>query len=163
VGKDAPAQWQNAVGLAAGAALSPSPPETTARLTPCLQTGPLSDVLQGGEARELIREYYRLRRRARSLTGSAGAMAASAAVASSGSDDPRPVREALLRWYAARHDDVPQDPADAADTIFHKWGPSAHPGERSRYACSPHRLEPRSPEQQAAAAALARPRGHCPG
>ena len=51
------------------------------------------------------------------------------------------MREAFLSWYAARHHDVPQDAADAADTILHEWGPRAHPGERSRYACSPHRIE----------------------
>jgi hypothetical protein len=27
------------------------------------------------------------------------------------------------------------------DTILHEWGPPAHPRERSRYACSPHRIE----------------------
>ena len=137
--QDALAEWQHAVGPAAGTVLSPSAPETTAQLlAPCLQTGPLSDILQGNEPRELIREYYRLRRRARSLTAAA---AGSAAAASSGGDDPGPVREAFLGWYAARHDDVPQDAADAVDTILHEWGPSAHPGERSRYACSPHRIE----------------------
>ena len=137
--EDALAEWQHAVGPAAGTALSPSPPETTARLlAPCLQTGPLSDMLQGSEPRELIREYYRLRRRALSLTAAA---AGSAASASSGGDDPGPVREAFLGWYAARHDDVPQHSADAVDTILQEWGPSAHPGERSRYACSPHRIE----------------------
>ena len=98
-------------------------------------------MLQGSEPRELIREYYRLRRRARSLTGPAGTAAASAAAASSGADDPGPVREAFLGWYAARHDDVPQDAADAVDTILDEWGPRVHPGERSRYACSPHRIE----------------------
>jgi hypothetical protein len=135
--EDALAEWQHAVGPAAGTALSPSPPETTARLlAPCLETGPLSDMLQGSEPRELIREYYRLRRRARSLTG---ATAASAAAASSGGDDPGPAREAFLGWYAARHDDVPQDTGDAVDTILQEWGPRAHPGER--YACSPHRIE----------------------
>ena len=146
--QDALAEWQHAVGPAAGTALSPSPPETTARLlAPCLETGPLSDMLQGSEPRELIREYYRLRRRARGLTGSAGATAATAAAtaaaASPGGDDPGPVREAFLSWYAARHDDVPQDAADAVDTILQEWGPRAHPdpGERSRYACSPHRIE----------------------
>ncbi len=135
--QDALAEWQHAVGPAAGTALSPSPPETTARLlAPCLETGPLSDMLQGSEPRELIREYYRLRRRARSLTSSAAA-----AAASSGGDDHGPVREAFLSWYAARHDDVPDAAADAADTILHEWGPRAQPGERSRYACSPHRIE----------------------
>ena len=70
-------------------------------------------MLQGSEPRELIREYYRLRRRARSLTSSADA-----AAASSGGDDHGPVREAFLGWYAARRDDVPDDAADAADTIL---------------------------------------------
>jgi hypothetical protein len=140
--EDALAEWQHAVGPAAGAALSPSTPETTVRLlAPCLETGPLSDMLQGSEPRELIREYYRLRRRAHSLTGPAGATAASAATASSGGGDAGPVREAFLGWYAARHYDVPQDTADAVDTILQEWGPRAHPGERSRYACSPHRIE----------------------
>ena len=27
------------------------------------------------------------------------------------------------------------------DTIVYEWGPQAHLGERSRYACSPHRIE----------------------
>jgi hypothetical protein len=142
--QDALTEWQHAVGPAAGTALSPSPPETTARLlAPWVETGPLSNLLQGSEPRELIREYYRLRRRARSLTGATAARttAASAAAASSGGDDTGPVREAFLGWYAARHDDVPQDAADAVDTILSEWGPPTHPGERSRYACSPHRIE----------------------
>src|SRR5258708_7760034 len=88
--QDALAEWQHAVGPAAGTALSPSAPETTARLlAPCLETGPLSEMLQGDEPRELIREYYRLRRRARALTGPVGATAATAA-APSGGDDPGP-------------------------------------------------------------------------
>jgi hypothetical protein len=81
------------------------------------------------------------RRRASELTGPAAATAAGAAAASFGGDDPGPAREAFLGWYAARHNDVPQDAADAVDTILYEWGPRAHPGERSRYACSPHRIE----------------------
>ena len=139
--QDALTEWQHAVGPAAGTALSPSPPETTARLlAPCLETGPLSDMLQGSEPRELIREYYRLRRRASALVPSAG-FTASAAAAPSDSDDSGPAREAFLDWYAARHGDAPQDAADAVDTILYEWGPQAHLGERSRYACSPHRIE----------------------
>ncbi len=138
---DALAEWQHAVGPAAGTALSPSTPETTARLlASSLKTGPLSDMLEGSEPRELIREYYRLRRRAHVLTGPAGATAASAAASSSGGDDADPVHEAFLGWYAARHDDVPQDTADDVGTILQEWGPRALPGERSRYACSPHRI-----------------------
>ena len=116
-------------------------PETTARLlAPCLETGPLSGMLQGSEPREP----------SGSTTGSGGAPAASsappahaasAAAASSGGDDPGPVREAFLGWYAARHDDVPQDAADAVDSILQEWGPGAYPAESSRYACSPHRIE----------------------
>ena len=137
--EEALAEWEHAVGPAAGTALSPSAPDTTARLlAPCLATGPLSHMLEGSEPRELIREYYRLRRRARDLTGTA---AASTAAASSGGDDPGPVRQAFLSWYAARHDDVPKDAADAVDMILHEWGPPADPWERSRYACSPHRIE----------------------
>jgi hypothetical protein len=140
--EDALAEWQHAVGPAAGTMLSPSAPETTAwLLAPCLQTGPLSDMLQGSEPRELIREYYRLRRRAHVLTDSARVTGASAAAASPGGGDSGPVREVFLDWYAARHDDVPQDAADAVDTILDEWGPRVHPGERSRYACSPHRIE----------------------
>jgi hypothetical protein len=140
--QDALAEWQHAVGpAAAGSALSPGTPETTARLLePCLETGPLSDLLQGVEPLELIREYYRLRQRAHSLVGSADATAAGAA-ASSGGGDPGPVREAFMEWYAARHKDVPPDAADAVDIILDQWGPRAHPGECSLYACSPHRIE----------------------
>jgi len=141
--QDALAEWQHAVGPAAtGTALSPGAPETTARLLEsCLQTGPLSDTLEGSESRELIREYYRLRRRAHDLVGSAAAMAVSAAEASSGGGDLGPVHEAFLDWHAARHDDVAPDTADAAGTILQEWGPRALPGERSLYACSPHRIE----------------------
>jgi len=134
------AEWRNAVGPAAvGAELSPDAPEATARLLAgCLETGPLSDMLQGNEPRELIREHYRSRRRARVLVSSAAADAASA---SPGEDDPGPVREEFLGWYAARRNDVPRDTADAADLVISEWGPRAHPGERSFYACSPHRIE----------------------
>ena len=37
--------------------------------------------------------------------------------------------------------DVPQNSADAVDIILDEWGPRAYPGECSRYACSPHRIE----------------------
>jgi hypothetical protein len=140
--EDALAEWQHVVGAAAGTALTPSTPETTAQLlAPCLMTGPMSDMLEGGEPRELIREYYRLRRRAHVLSGRAGAKAVSAAATSSRSHDLSPVREAFLGWYAARHKDVPPDTDAAADTIIDAWGPQAPPADRSRYACSPHRIE----------------------
>ena len=141
--QDALTEWQQAAGPpAAGTALSPAAPELTARLlAPCLESGPMSEMLQGYEPRELIREYYRLRRRASALVRDADAVAANAVAASSDGDDLSPVREAFLDWYEARHGAVPQDAADAVDIILHEWGPTVHPGDRSRYACSPHRIE----------------------
>jgi hypothetical protein len=93
-------------------------------------------MLQGSEPRELIREHYRSRRRARVLVSSDAATAALP-----GEDDPGPLREEFLGWYAARHDGVPQDTSDAVDLVTSEWGPRAQPGERSFYACSPHRIE----------------------
>ena len=137
--RDALAEWQHAVGPAAGTALSPCAPEMTAGLlAACLQTGPMSDMLEGSEPRELIREYYRLRRRARALVSFTGAPATAA---SSDAHDPEPVSEAFLSWYAARHGDVSEDTADAVGTILYQWGPEPPLEERSRYASPPHRIE----------------------
>jgi hypothetical protein len=137
--QDALAEWQHAVGPAAGTELSPCAPEMTSRLlATCLRTGPMSEMLEGHEPRELIREYYRFRRRAHALVPSADAPATAA---SPDAHDPEPVREAFLNWYATRHDDVSQDTADAVGTILYEWGPEPPLDERSRYACSPHRIE----------------------
>lgn len=134
--QDALAEWQQAVGPAAGTELSPCAPGMTARLlAACLQTGPLSDMLEGFEPRELIREYYRLRRRAHAL------VPADVAAASPDAGDPEPVREAFLSWYVARHGDVPEDTSDAVGTIIYEWGPGQPVEEHSRYAASPHRIE----------------------
>jgi hypothetical protein len=130
-------EWRDAVGPAAsGAALSPCAAGMTARLlAPCLQTGVLADMLEGREPRELIREYYRLRRRARDLTGSAGTGEGSSPFDAGHADD------AFLGWYATRHDDVPEAVAEATGTILGEWGPHDSPDERSFYACSPHRID----------------------
>ena len=137
---DALREWRDAVGTAAsGTTLSPSPPEATARLlAPCLETGPLSDLLQGSEPRELIREYYRLRRRARDLVGAVGSPDAH--------DDAAPfdagsVLAAFLSWYAAQSGDAPAVEPEDAGTILQEWGPPRPSDERSFYACSPHRIE----------------------
>ncbi len=137
--EDALREWRDAVGPAAsGAALSPCAAGMTARLlAPCLQTGFLANVLQGREPRELIHEFYRLRRRARDLTVSADADAG----AGSSPFDAGHVHDAFLDWYAARHDDVPETAAEAIGTILGEWGPHENLDERSFYACSPHRLE----------------------
>ena len=145
--QEALAEWQHAAGPpAAGTALSPASPEQTARLlAPCLESGPMSDMLQGSEPRELLGEYYRLRRRARTLVRPADAPATDALAAedaaASSDDDFSPVREAFLDWYQARHDTVPPDAAEAVDIILNEWGPSLQPGDRSSYACSPHRIQ----------------------
>ena len=142
-------EWQDAVGpSASGATLSPSPPGTAALLLePCLQTGPLSDQLQGSEPRELMREYYRLRRRARVLAAvrSADPPSPDPSGGTSGAFDTRSadnagqLRDAFLAWYAARHDVNPQ--AEDAGTIIQEWGPWQLPDDTWFYACSPHRIE----------------------
>ena len=138
--QEALTEWQHAVGpSAAGAMLSPAAPELTAQLlAPALEAGPMSDTLTGFEPRELLREYYRLRRRASALVPAADAAAANEV--SPEDDDLSPVREAFLDWYKARHGAVPPDAADTVDVILQEWGPP-RPVEDSRYACSPHRIE----------------------
>jgi hypothetical protein len=129
-------EWRGVVGPAAsGAALSPPAAGVTARLlASCLRTGPL-DMLQGSEPRELIREYYRLRRRTRDLAGSADAAAGSSPF------DAEHARAAFLDWYAARHDDAPETAAEVVGTIIAEWGLHGDLDERSFCACSPHRIE----------------------
>ena len=136
--EDALREWRSAVGpTASAAALSPCAAEMTASLlASCLTTGVLADMLDGAEPRELIREYYRLRRRARDLVGPA------AADAGLSSFDFSHVDQVFLRWYAARHDDMAaKATAGALGTILEEWGPGKSPDERSFYACSPHRIE----------------------
>ena len=94
-----------------------------------------ADMLQGNEPRDLIRECYRLRRRARDLTGSADAAAGSSPF------DAGYAPDAFLNWYVTRHDDVPGAVTEATATINEEWGPQEYPDERSFYACSPHRIE----------------------
>ena len=122
-------EWRDAVGAAAsGAALSSCPAETTIELlASCLRTGPLADLLQGNEPRDLIREHHRLRRRARDLTGPADA-------AGSSSFDAGRAPDAFAEWYAARHD-VPGAVVETAGTISDMWGPHEYPDERSFCAC----------------------------
>jgi hypothetical protein len=134
---DALREWRDAVGpMASAAALSPCAAGMTARLlAPSLQTGILADILQGHEPRELIREYYRHRRRARDLVVSTDVGAGSSPF------DAVQLHHAFLGWYAARHDDVPEATTEAAGTILADWGPHENLDERSFYSCSPHRIE----------------------
>jgi hypothetical protein len=135
--EDALSEWRDVVGPAAsGGVLSPCAAGMTARLlASCLPTGVLADMLQGSEPRELIREHYRLRRRARDLIGHADIAEGSSPL------DAGHMGDAFLGWYASRHDDVPEAVAEAAGTILGEWGPRENPDERSFYACSPHRIE----------------------
>jgi hypothetical protein len=135
--EDALHEWRDAVGpTAAVAALSPCAAGRTAKLlAPSLQTGVLADMLQGHEPRELIREYYRHRRRARDLTLSAGTGAGPSPF------DAGQAHAAFVDWHAARYDAVPAASPEAAGTILAVWGPYGALDERSFYACSPHRIE----------------------
>lgn len=135
---DALREWRDAVGpTAAGAALSPCVAETTAGLLESsLQTGVFADMLQGHEPRELIREYYRYRRRARELADSA------CAGVESPTADIDDAHAAFLDWHAARHDDTAAALPEDVGTVLAQWGPPhGAPEERSFYACSPHRIE----------------------
>ena len=135
--EDALVEWRYAVGATAAAvALSPCPAGATAwLLASSVGSGVLADMLQGHEPRELIREYYRHRRRARDLVASADIGAGSALF------DAGQAHEAFLDWRAARHDDVPAVSAEDAGTILVEWGPHEPLDERSFYGCSPHRIE----------------------
>lgn len=136
--EDALREWRSAVGPAAGAtALSPCAAELTAHLlAACLTTGPFADMLEGSEPRELIREYYRLRRRARDLVGPADAGPGSSSV------DASHVDQMFLDWYAARHGDIAaKAAAEDVGTLLEEWGPGRSPDERVFHACSPHRIE----------------------
>jgi hypothetical protein len=130
-------EWRDAVGSAAasGAALSPCSAGLAAwLLQTCLTVGPLAEMLTGFEPRELIREYYRMRRRARIFVDSADL----------GADEPAydasHVQEAFLDWYATRHPGTGKEVAEAVGTIQAEWELRS-PDERSYYACSPHRIE----------------------
>ena len=121
--EDALREWRDAVGPAAsGSAPSSCPAGMTAQLlAPCLRTGPLADMLQGNEPRDLIREYYRLQRRARDLTGSTDPAGGSSRF------DAGHAPDAFLDWYATRHDDVPAAVAEATATIYEEWGSHEYP------------------------------------
>jgi hypothetical protein len=137
---EALSEWRGVVGPgASGAELSACGREMATRLLrKSLQTGAFSDMIQGDEPRELIREYYRERRRARELSMSLGTP----------ENDPFTVdmdraRDEFLDWYAARNGRaaVSPDMADAVDSITDQWGPHKDIDPAAFYACSPHRVE----------------------
>lgn len=148
---EALAEWRHAVGAAADSELSPADPGLVAKLLgPCLQTGVLSSMLHGNEPRELIRELYRMRRRARALAGAVfGAADRTTADGDTGRDKagdvdqfgrPSEAHKAFGAWYRVRHPDAPKGIAASAETIIGEWGTGRSLDERSFYACSPFRV-----------------------
>lgn len=145
---EALAEWRDAVGTAADSELLPGDSGLVAGLLlPGLQTGVFSDMLRGGEPRELIRELYRMRRRARALAGTVpGAADGTPVDGDKGAGDvdqfgrPADARKAFRDWYGARHPSAPKGIVATVDTIIGEWGPGHHLDERSFYACSPFRV-----------------------
>lgn len=135
-------EWRGAVGpRAAGAELAECPPDLAVRLLrQPLETGPFAEYVKGDEPAELMREYYRQRRRARevyaSVTG--GRPAEPAFVV-----DMDAARDEFLEWYAERHgrEAVTGGMAEAVDTITDQWGPHKDVDDPGFFACSPHRIE----------------------
>lgn len=130
--EDALSEWSDAVGpAAADATLASCPEDIVPRLLHhFLLTGPFADMLQGREPRPLIREHYRLRRRAREVTARTDVKIF----------DPASMVEEFGTWYRTRHGDTPDAVREAAETIADHWGPHRCPDERTFLACSPHRI-----------------------
>jgi hypothetical protein len=139
------AEWRDAVGAtAAGAGFSRCRSGLAAWLLgPAVRTSPLGEMLTGGEHLELIREYFRSRRRGQLVVDLLP-------------DDGEPAEPVIapeidtgpfVDWYAGRHSDVPKPgkfrkaAAETAEFLLDAWGPREHPAEESVYACSPHRIE----------------------
>jgi hypothetical protein len=142
---DALAEWHDAVGVAAAnTGLSPCSGHLAAwLLCPAARTGPLGEMFTGGEPRELIREYFRSRRRAQLVLGHLP----------EDREPPEPVfapeidTSAFVDWLASRHGDSAKPgeyrkkAAETAEFLLDAWGPNEHLTEDSVYACSPHRIE----------------------
>lgn len=131
--EDALSQWSDAVGPAAAAAvLEPCPEDMIipGLLDAYLRSGPFADPIDGAEPRPLIREYYRLRRRAQEIT-------AKAVIEIFNPD--RMVKE-FGTWYQARHGDLPDAIYGAAEIIADHWGAPRCLDDRMFLACSPHRI-----------------------
>lgn len=154
---DALAEWRAAVGATASAAgLTPCRSDLAVWvLQPALGSGPIGELLQGYESREVIREYFRLRRRGQILVdclpeddehGDDALATLGVGVELSESQ-----ARAFLDWHAARHTDAARPGTrpgklrkatrGALDMLLGEWGTGTHPDERSLFACSPHRIE----------------------
>jgi hypothetical protein len=138
--EEALAEWRAAVGTAAGSELSPADPVLLSKLLgPCLLTGPFSEMLTGNEPRELIRELYRMRRRARALAAASGT-AEEAPASEAQPDQASGAPKEFRAWYRTRHPGAPKGIAATAESIIEAWGPGSPIDEREFYACSPFRV-----------------------
>jgi hypothetical protein len=119
--------WRDAVGVPE-AVLVPCPPDLmTGLLRPLL-----SDEYESREPRPILREYYRMRRRARDIA----TLPDSVEIV-----DPDEMVSEFSRWYHSLHGAVPPAVRSAADIIADQWGPvHAVPDERVSRGCSPHRI-----------------------
>jgi hypothetical protein len=143
--EDALTEWRDAVGMtAAGARLSRCPGELAAwLLEPSARSGLLGDMLVGGEPRELVREYFRSRRRGQLVLGSLPGNRQEAGLVLAAEIDTAP----FVDWHAGRHADASKpgkfrkQAAETAGLLLDAWGPHEHPSEETVYSCSPHRVE----------------------
>jgi hypothetical protein len=143
--EDALAEWRAAVGETAGDAAFSRCPANLAEwlLGPAVQTGPLGEMFSGHEHRELIREYFRSRRRAQLVLGSLPGDGQESAPVFAAEIDTA----SFVDWYVGRHADAPKpgkfrkQAAETAEFLLDAWGPHEHPAEETVYACSPHRVE----------------------
>lgn len=128
-GEAALEDWRDAVGSAAtDAGLAPCPRD----LMPGLLRPLLADGNEGGEPRPMVREHYRMRRRARDIATLPGTVEIV---------DPDRMVEEFSTWYESRHGETPRPVREAADIIADQWGPvQSVPDERVSRGCSPHRI-----------------------
>lgn len=140
--EDALAEWRDAAGPAASdSALGPCPESVYLTLLDSFteaRSGP--ELIDGSEQRDLVREFWRLRQRARAIAWGEG-HAVDEMPALGDAYDWTPDYEGFLDWYAKRHSDVPGDLDLIAGAIIHCWGPREQPDATSFRACSPHRIE----------------------
>jgi hypothetical protein len=143
--EDALAEWRDAAGVTAGGAAFSRCSADLAEwlLGPVVRTGPLGEMLSGHEHRELIREYFRSRRRGQLVLASLPADGQEGDPVFAAEIDTAP----FVDWYAGQHADAPKpgkfrkQAAETAGFLLEAWGPHEHPAEETVYSCSPHRVE----------------------
>lgn len=140
--EEALAEWRDAVGAAASGAALESCPESVylTLLDTCVESGPRPDMIDGSEQRALIREFWRLRQRARALAWGEGHAIDEVPVLGQ-TYDYTPDYHRFQAWYAEQHPDVPEDLGQDLVSVVDNWGPRGQPDAASFHACSPHRIQ----------------------